>query len=213
MNYLFLVIPINTISYKIDVIDTIYSKKIMEISDTIQPDLVKIYEKVIATQNENFNHILSTIGIIVTVLIILIAVFNITVAKGIFRRAAKKIFKKESIKFQEQYKNDLENIENKIMARSYLAMGTAFLISGSLEIGFWYFFRELDCLIKSYNREEIITSTNFIFDQFQSDRIKKIDYKYKEEFISIINKIPGDLNLSKEIKIIKDKIEELTVLP
>jgi len=97
---------IDSLHTQVQIIDTtvthvhVYDTIVTHVYDTIQPDLITVYEKVIASQDSRFVMILSLIAVFVTLLVVGFAWFNIDVAKKLFRREFENIIEEEKPKIK-----------------------------------------------------------------------------------------------------------------
>jgi len=101
----------------VQIIDTtvthvhVYDTIVTHVYDTIQPNLITVYEKLITAQDNNFDNILILITVIVTVLIVVFTAYNFFGAKKLFKIEFKKMIEdeRENIK-----KAALENVEKEL---------------------------------------------------------------------------------------------------
>ncbi|MRT93507.1 hypothetical protein [Ancylomarina sp. 16SWW S1-10-2] len=97
---------IDSLHTQVQIIDTtvthvhVYDTIVTHVYDTIQPDLITVYDKLITAQDNNFDNILVMIGVIVTLLVVGFAWFNIDVAKKLFRREFEGIIEEEKPKIK-----------------------------------------------------------------------------------------------------------------
>lgn len=203
---------IDTIYKKIYVFDTVYLKTEIHLSDTIKPDLIQVYEHLLTAQDDNFDLILAGVAIIVTVLVVLMAVFNLNVAREFFKKDARKIYKKAQEKFQYGLDKKLEIIDTQMEIR--FAVNTSMthlsLASGAGKIQAIICLVDaalLECKItnkKSGGLNSIINQLNqiislkILFEQHEIDELKEalvmlVDSEYfsdeKEEIFDFFNNI------------------------
>lgn len=108
---------IDSLHTQVQIIDTtvthihVYDTIVTHVYDTIQPDLITVYDKMFTAQDNNFDNILILITVIVTVLIVVFTAFNFLVAKKLFRLEFRKMLKaeRENIK-----KAALEDVEKEL---------------------------------------------------------------------------------------------------
>lgn len=108
---------IDSLHTQVQIIDTtvthvhVYDTIVTHVYDTIQPDLITVYERLITAQDDKFEFTLYLIAIIVTLLIVAVTAFNFFGAKELFKIEFEKMIesKREDIK-----KAALEDVGNEL---------------------------------------------------------------------------------------------------
>jgi len=108
---------IDSLHTQVQIIDTtvthvhVYDTIVTHVYDTIQPDLITVYERLITAQDDKFEFTLYAIAIIVTLLIVAVTAFNFFGAKELFKIEFKNMLdgERENIK-----KAALEDVEKEL---------------------------------------------------------------------------------------------------
>jgi hypothetical protein len=204
---------IDTIYNKIFVYDTIYTKTEVHFSDTIKPELINIYDKLIVAQDDKFDYLLVGIGITVTALIILVSVMNIFLSKELFKLDAKKIFKREKKKLEIDLDKKFLRLEKLNDYNLHQAVAIDFLAINQNK-GYVPAVKNmlagLKIVIEIKENKEIISTVRVLESTMQNVIDKKIKGKLDiKESKKIIDLLPSDLNFeSSKIKLHK-QIDEI----
>jgi len=110
---------IDSLHTQVQIMDTavthvhVYDTIVTHVYDTIQPDLITVYDKLITAQDNNFDNILVYIAVTVTALIVVFTAYNFWVAKKLFKIEFKKMIddERENIK-----KSALEDVDMELYA-------------------------------------------------------------------------------------------------
>ncbi|WP_321309541.1 hypothetical protein [Marinifilum fragile] len=82
----------------------VYDTVVTHVYDTVTPELITVYEKLISAQDDKFEFLLGAVGIIVTVLVVFVTVSNILISKKLIKHDFKKTFAKEKLKIDNSLK-------------------------------------------------------------------------------------------------------------
>ncbi|BAX81980.1 hypothetical protein [Labilibaculum antarcticum] len=177
---------IDSLHTQVNVIDTtithvhVYDTIVTHVYSTVPPDLIAVYDKVIASQDSRFIWILSLLGVFVTLLVVVFAWFNIDVAKKLFRKEFEDIIKEEKPKIKEETIKELDKELNLIKAES----ARLFALSSNdndLNLAnkiFWWF-KALEYYSKSDNtRLQKICINSLIEDLEKAVEKKEIFLRY-----------------------------------
>lgn len=197
------IIQVDTIHHVTHVFDTVYHQTNIILFDTIKPDYINYYDKLLATQDDHFDYILVGIGIIVTALIILITVFNIMIARQTFKRDAKRIYKKQRLVNEAKLKKKFDLIDKQTEV-NLLDVYSANLLTEKKKWIFLIAYR-MRCLqieISLGDQSQIIEITKSILVHLKRIRKETLIPKTKnfdlEKFQNIVNSIPSNINLENE---------------
>jgi hypothetical protein len=208
----------DTVYIKTEVIDTIYNKVNVFYSDTIAPDLIKVYEKLITAQDDKFDYLLVSIGIIVTVLVILITFFNFSIAQKIFEKDAKTIFDSEKDKLKKYFDLELIKVRNEMEYKNCEAFAAIletsehFADDRHFEV-MKYIVTGLKHVIAVNDIENIIGTLRTLKNKIEATKedqivISIVEVEYKK-FCEILDTVPVELNQSKIIESIKNSLNEI----
>lgn len=200
--------------------DTIYNQVI--VNDTIirKIDMVKFdnfYETILTVQDKNFDHLLVYIGIIVTILIVLVTVFNFVVAKKLFEINAKKIFSEEKDKLIKQFDERFDRLNKISNYRLWFSdaesLRSAVINEHRTSQALSNLFSGLEIVIDLDERLEIIKTVGFI-DSILQTVTSSTDIRAKKHFdyekaLALLDKIPQEINLQDKINTIKQKMNEI----
>jgi len=136
---------IDSLHTQVQIIDTtvthvhVYDTIVTHVYDTIQPNLITVYEKLIASQDNNFDNILILIGIVVTILIVVVTAFNFLVAKKLFKIEFKKMLKAERKNIKKAALEDVERELNGLKAENSRTLALHLRNNGNKPIEFiWW---------------------------------------------------------------------------
>jgi len=217
-------LQIDTIYKKVEVIDTVYTKVNVVINDTIyntiEPELMQVYQGLLTSQDNKFDNLLWAIGICVTVLLVGFGVFNLVMHRPIFRKDAKKVFKEEKLKFQK----DLEKIRSEfdISNRAVLhtarahAVGTHWEVSDYQYVSIMHFLNSISLWANTFHKGELLNvlefcnsvAENIISNKWQNDDWLQ-SWGAHEDYI---NDIKEKCNFPEEVGKLKSNLDKINVI-
>jgi hypothetical protein len=173
--------------------------------------LLLIYQELMATQQSNFNSLLTLIGIIAGLLII----FNYFIAKEIYKLEFKQLIKEERKKLKSVNKKKMDQVKERIFEHGRWIFSVHFRSVGNLAISHVLLLDSFSSLvnIKEYDKaEERVRSIEDDLKEVNDESIP-IDEELYKRVIKRLNetKIP---RFKKHIEIIKNLVvEKYKVIP
>ncbi|WP_282126338.1 hypothetical protein [Marinifilum flexuosum] len=93
----------------------VYDTVVTHVYDTVPPELIQVYEKLITAQDDKFDYLLVGIGIVVTLIVIFVTWFNFDFSKRLFMSEFEEVFEKE--------KKDIKESLNKLELDTHFIKG------------------------------------------------------------------------------------------
>jgi hypothetical protein len=205
---------IDSLHTHVQIIDTtvthvhVYDTIVTHVYDTIQPDLITVYEKLITAQDDKFEFTLYAIAIIVTVLVVLVTLSNIFLLKKLIKHDFKKSFEKEKKNIKESL-NDVDKELNGVKAEHARSMAFALKVEKCIALETVWWSRCLMYASKSERNKLLSISVDAILENLESEvenipvfweQINNASVKF-EEIIENLETIPEIM--TQRIKIIE----------
>ncbi len=187
----------------------------------------EFYDKLLENQTIYFENLLTTVGIITTILVVIVTVFNVYVSREILKKDAKRLYEKEQDKLQKQFLsevNQMGKISEYTMHINAANFYITSIIPGKQFLAINHYFKALKIAIEDLHEDnkiidvmhDIITSIDIkSTEEFNSRKLNAKQMKEKakvenynlEEFKSILNSVPDNSTTLKNL-VLKKLVQE-----